>query len=75
MAESAGHVFGSMGMFDPERGDNWPMYTERMEHCFAANSIDSEAKKKAVFLTVIGPGPVALALKFGALGKSDLSGP
>ena len=54
MAESPGHVFGNMEMFDPERGDDWPMYTERMEQYFAANGIDSEARKKAVFLTVIG---------------------
>ena len=51
MAESTGHVFGSMELFDQERGDDWPMYTERMEY-FAANGIDSEARKKAVFLTV-----------------------
>ena len=49
MAESAGHVFGSMEMFDPERGDDWPMYTERMEQYVAANGIDSELKIKPCF--------------------------
>ena len=30
------------------------LYTERMEQFFVANGIESDAKKKAVFLTVIG---------------------
>ena len=50
----AEHVFGNMEAFDPERGGDWPMYTERMEQYFVANGIDNDAKKKAVFLTVIG---------------------
>lgn len=54
VAEGARHVFGNMETFDPERGDDWPMYTEWMEQYFAANDIHSDARKRAVFLTVIG---------------------
>ena len=48
------HAFGNMEAFDPERGGDWQIYTKRMEQFFVANGIDSNAKKKAVFLTVIG---------------------
>ena len=46
---------GNMETFDLERGNDWPMYTERMGQYFAANTIESEAKKRAVLLTCIGP--------------------
>ena len=53
MALSTTHVIENMEPFDPERGDDWPMYTEWMEQYFVANGIEGEAKKRAVFLTVI----------------------
>ena len=50
----AEHAFCNMEAFNPERGGDWQMYTEWMEQFFVANGIDSNAKKKAVFLIVIG---------------------
>ena len=38
----------------PEKED-WIQYAERLEHFFAANSIDEPNKKKAMLLTIIGP--------------------
>ena len=49
-------VFGKVDHFDGEQED-WTQYVERLGHFFTANGITAEAKKKAVFLSVIGPGP------------------
>ena len=62
---------GNMETFDPERGDDWPMYTEWMEQYFAANAIESEAKKGAVLLTCIGPK--AYGLLWNLLAPMKLS--
>ena len=38
-----------------EEKEEWTQYVERLEHYFAANEIEDAAKKRAIFLTVIGP--------------------
>ena len=45
---------GKIGHFDPER-DNWSQYCERLELYFIANGVTDTERKKAIFLTVIGP--------------------
>ena len=49
MALNTTHVFGNMEEFDPERGDNWLMYTKQMEQYFATDGTEGEEKKRAVF--------------------------
>ena len=34
---------------------DWDQYVERLENFFLANDINDDAKKRAVFLSVIGP--------------------
>jgi len=47
---------GTLGHIEEFGGNNedWPQYVERLEHFFAANSIEDEGKKRAVFLSVVG---------------------
>ena len=52
-------VFGRIDEFDSKKED-WPQYTERLNHFLAANSITDEAKKRSIFLTVIGPATFKL---------------
>lgn len=59
-------VIGHVEAFQPEV-DDWEQYTERLEQYFVANGIESEEKKLAVFLTVMG------ARTYGLL--SDLLAP
>ena len=47
-------TLGRVEEFDGNR-DDWPEYVEQVEHFFLANGIDSAEKKRAVFLSVIGP--------------------
>ena len=47
-------TLGRVEEFDGNR-DDWPEYVERVEHFFLANGIESAEKKRAVFLSVIGP--------------------
>ena len=49
-------------MFDPEH-EEWPQYVERLDQFFEANDLtgdDKATKRRATFLTVIGPGPYKL---------------
>ena len=46
-------AFGKVNTFNPSQ-DKWPLYVERLEHVFVANDITNGAKKRAVFLSVIG---------------------
>ena len=46
-------AFGKVNAFNPSQ-DEWLLYVERLEHVFVANGITNEAKKWAVFLSVIG---------------------
>ena len=47
-------TFGKIEEFDGNR-EEWPQYVERLEHFFEANSITDAGKKRAVFLSVVGP--------------------
>ena len=47
-------AFGKIYPFNPSQ-DDWPLYVERLEHVFVANGNTEEAKKRAAFLSVIGP--------------------
>ena len=46
-------AIGKVNTFNPSQ-DKWPLYVERLEHIFVANGITDRAKKRAVFLSVIG---------------------
>ena len=46
-------AFGKINTFNPSQED-WPLYVERWGHVFVANGITEDAKKRAVFLSVIG---------------------
>ena len=63
-------LFGHINEFNPEKED-WIQYAERLEHFFAANSIDEPNKKKAMLLTVIGPTAYRLMRSLVAPQKLD----
>ena len=46
--------FGHMGEFEEGR-EEWTQYAERLGHFLTANGITDGDKKRAVFLSVIGP--------------------
>jgi len=55
-------LLGKIDHFDAD-AEEWPQYVERLEHFFDANGItgeDNKAKRRSVFLTVIGPSPYKL---------------
>jgi len=45
---------GQIEQFQTGVGD-WDEYTERLEQYFIANNLDTPEKKRAAFLTLIGP--------------------
>ena len=47
-------TLGRVEEFDGSK-EEWQQYVERLGHFFIANGIDSAEKKRAVFLSVIGP--------------------
>ena len=47
-------TLGRVEDFDGNK-DDWQQYVELLEHFFVANGIDGAEKKRAVFLSVIGP--------------------
>ncbi len=47
-------IFGQVGEYC-ERQEEWPQYVERLGHFLTANGIEEEARKKTVFLSVLGP--------------------
>ena len=55
-------ILGKIEEFDPTQ-EEWPQYAERLEQFFEANDLTGDgkaAKRRATFLTVIGPGPYKL---------------
>ena len=55
-------VLGKVNVFDPEH-EEWPQYVERLDQFFEANDLtgdDKATKRRATFLTVIGPSPYKL---------------
>ena len=47
-------TLGKAEEFDSVK-EEWSQYTERLDHFFEANSITMSDKKRAVFLSVVGP--------------------
>ena len=47
-------TLGKVEEFDGTKED-WPQYIERLGHFFVANGISGADKKRAVFISVIGP--------------------
>ena len=47
-------TFGRIQEFDGDK-EEWPQYVERLGHFFLANGIENADKKRAVFLSVVGP--------------------
>ena len=55
-------LLGKLEPFDADQ-EEWPQYVERLEQFFVANDIvgDGKAeKRRATFLSVIGPAPYKL---------------
>ena len=55
-------VLGKVDVFDTQH-EEWPQYVERLDQFFEANDLTGDAKatkRRATFLTVIGPGPYKL---------------
>ena len=55
-------LLGKIDHFDPEE-EEWPQYVERLDQFFEVNDLTGDgkaAKRRATFLTVIGPGPYKL---------------
>ena len=61
---------GSIGEYRPD-AEEWSAYTERLGHYFAANDVGTEAKKKAILLSVCGPSTYGLIHSLVALQKAD----
>ena len=55
-------ILGKIDPFDPEL-EEWPQYVERLDQFFEANDLTGDGKatkRRATFLTVVGPGPYRL---------------
>ena len=52
-------TFGKVDEFDASK-EEWSQYVECLTHFFLANGIDEAEKKRAVFLSVIGPATYKL---------------
>ena len=65
--EMTSHI-GIIGEFQEGRED-WKQYAERLEHFMAANGITDGDRKKAVFLSVIGPKAYKLLASLVAPAK------
>ena len=47
-------VFGQVGEF-VEGDEDWSQYVDRLKHFFVANDVTDAGKKRAIFLSVVGP--------------------
>lgn len=52
-------LLGKIDEFDGAK-EEWPQYSERVDHFFAANGITDDSKKRSAFLAMIGPATYAL---------------
>lgn len=50
----SGAPVGLMGEFLPRDGQSWEMYAERLQFFLEANNIVDEARKRAVFIAMVG---------------------
>ena len=46
--------FGKLDEFDPDLGEDWIQYVERMEYYFQANGISATKKQRAILLSAMG---------------------
>ena len=61
-------LHGTISGFD-NSDEDWRSYTERLEHYFVANEIDSAEKRKAILLSCCGPQTYQLVKNLLALEK------
>ena len=52
-------IFGKVDSYDREL-EEWSQYVERLGHFFAAIAIDTEDRKRSIFLSAIGLTPYKL---------------
>ena len=52
-------TFGKVEEFDSKK-EEWSQYVERLQHFFVANDIVDAEKKRAVFLSLVGPATYKL---------------
>ena len=68
------NLFGQIDKFDTNGKESFPNYLERLEFYFIANDITDDGKKKAMFLTSVGPDTYNLIRDLCTPGKpSDKS--
>ena len=60
--------YGNIGEFD-QALENWEAYIERMEQYFVANEVTSDAKKKAILLSMCGPSTYSTIRSLAAPDK------
>ena len=63
-------LHGTIGVFDPAL-EEWSEYSERLVHYFVANDIVADDKRRAVFLTVVGPATYRLLKTLASPQKLD----
>ena len=65
-------LLGKLEPFDQTDQADWPQYIEHLEQFFEANDLSGEdkaTKRRATFLSVIGPGPYKLLRSLLASAK------
>ena len=68
----AGALLGRVDYYDSSK-EEWTQYVERLEHFFAANGVDTDAKKLSAFLAVIGPATYKVLCNLVAPAKPSLT--
>ena len=63
-------VHGTLAAFNP-REEDWTEYAERLTFYFAANGITTEAKKRAILLSCVGPATFRLMRSLALPGSLD----
>jgi hypothetical protein len=61
-------LFGNVGEFVPSQ-EEWTQYEDRISHFFTANGIEDDDKKRAVFLSMVGPSTYKLLCNLITLKK------
>ena len=65
-----GTLYGSLSIFDPAV-EEWCEYTERFTHYFVVNDIVAVEKRRAIFLTAVGPTTYRLLKTLVSPSKLD----
>ena len=63
-------LHGTIGVFDPAL-EEWSEYSGRLVHYFVANYIVADDKRRAIFLTVVGPATYRLLKTLASPQKLD----